>query len=56
MHEGFVDSALVPATEAAKLAPERWEPRLLLARIWMAMSRPDRALSDANAALKKLKT
>lgn len=47
MHEGLAGNALVPATDAAKLAPDRFEPRLLLARIWLAMGRPDRAISDA---------
>src|SRR5580704_9917469 len=51
MKEGFADNALLPATEAAKAAPDRWEPRLLLARIWIGMGRPDRALSDARSAI-----
>ena len=51
MKEGFADNALVPATEAAKIAPDRWEPRLLLARLWLKMGRADRALSDASAVL-----
>ncbi len=33
---GSVDVALMPATEAAKLKPQEWPPRLLLTRIWLA--------------------
>jgi len=51
MKEGFAEQALVPATEAVKLSPDRWDARLLLARVWLAQRRPDRALSDVRTAL-----
>lgn len=51
MAEGFADVALVPATEAVKLAPERWDARLLLARVWLGIGGPARATADARAAL-----
>src|SRR5947207_2871325 len=51
MKAGFAEQALVPATEAAKLCPERWDARLLLARVWLEMRGADRALADARAAV-----
>lgn len=48
---GSVDVALLPATEAVKLEPQRWEPRLLLARIWLAQGGAARALADARTAM-----
>ena len=49
--EGYPEHALVPATEAVKLAPERWDARLLLARIWLAQGGTARAAADARAAI-----
>lgn len=49
--EGFPEHALVPATEAAKLAPDRWDARLLLARVWLAQGGAARAAADAKAAI-----
>lgn len=48
---GSIDVALLPATEAAKLEPRKWEPRLLLARIWLAQGGAARALADARTAI-----
>lgn len=53
--EGFPEHALVPATEAVKLAPERWDARLLLARVWLAQGGAARAAADARAAIELAK-
>lgn len=49
--EGWADQALVPATEAVKLAPSRADARVLLARAWLGNAGWARAISDATAAL-----
>jgi len=49
--EGWADQALVPATEAVKLAPSRADARVVLARAWLGNSGWARAISDARAAL-----
>lgn len=49
--EGWADQALVPATEAVKLAPERADARVVLARAWLGNGGWARAISDARAAL-----
>ncbi len=49
--EGYPEHALVPATEAVKLAPDRWDARLLLARIWLAQGGAARAVADVRAAI-----
>lgn len=51
MKEGYAEQALLPATEAVKADPSRWDARLLLSRVWLEQNRPDRAMSDARAAL-----
>lgn len=49
--EGWAEQALVPATEAVKLAPQRADVRVVLARAWLGNGGWARAISDAKAAL-----
>lgn len=48
---GWAEQALVPATEAVKLQPQRADARILLARAWFGNGGFARAISDARAAL-----
>lgn len=49
--EGWAEQALVPATEAVKLAPDRADVRVVLARAWLGNGGWARAIADAKAAL-----
>ena len=48
---GWPEQALVPATEAVKLQPQRADARALLAKAWLGNRGAERALADARAAL-----